>query len=102
VKEYELFLPLNYNDGSSIEPEQFMRIRERLLEQFGDFTFFPQANIGFWKSGLLTFRDNVVFYKIVTKDVRQARRFFRRFKEELKQELRQEEIFILEKDVTVL
>jgi len=32
VKEYELYIPLNYNDGSPIEPEKLVKVRDRLLE----------------------------------------------------------------------
>ena len=102
MKEYELYVPLTYNDGSSIEPEKLVRIREQLLEQFGNLTFFPQHNDGFWTMGGVTFRDSIVLYRIVTDKVRPARRFFRQLKEELKRTLRQEEIFIVERDVDIL
>jgi hypothetical protein len=38
VKEYELYVPLTYNDGSPIEGEKLVRVRDRLLEQFGSLT----------------------------------------------------------------
>jgi hypothetical protein len=34
VKEYDLYVPLNYNDGSPIERRKLLRLRERLLAQF--------------------------------------------------------------------
>jgi hypothetical protein len=102
VKEYELYVPLTYNDGSAIEPEKLIRIRERMLEQFGNLTFFPQRNDGFWTMGGVTFRDRIVLYRVVSEKVRSARRFFRQLKEELKMDLKQEEIFIVERDVEVL
>ncbi|HEY7152890.1 MAG TPA: hypothetical protein VH575_02925 [Gemmataceae bacterium] len=102
MKEYELYVPLTYNDGSAIEPETLIRVRERLLEQFGNLTFFPQHNDGFWTMGGVTFRDSIVLYRVVSDKVRSARRFFRQLKEELKMDLKQEEIFIVERDVEVL
>lgn len=102
VKEYELYVPLTYNDGTVIEPEKLVEIRERLLEQFGNLTFIPQPNDGFWTMGGVTFRDSIVLYRVVTDKVRPARRFFRQLKEELKRTLRQEEIFIVERDVEIL
>jgi hypothetical protein len=102
VKEYELYVPLTYNDGSAIEVEKLIRVRERLLEQFGNLTFFPQHNEGYWTMGRVTFRDSIVIYRVVSDKVRMTRRFFRRLKEELKADLKQEEIFIVEKDVNVL
>lgn len=102
MKEYELFVPLCYNDGSPVEPRKIERIGERLLEQFGGVTFFPQPNQGLWKMGHVTFRDEIVISRVLSSNVRVARRFFRRLKAELKQDLQQEEILIVEKDAEVL
>ena len=35
IKRYEILLPLNYNDGSLIEPEKFDETAEELCERFG-------------------------------------------------------------------
>jgi hypothetical protein len=48
VKEYDIYVPLTYNDGQPIERRKLVRLRERLLAQFGGLTFFPQHNDGFW------------------------------------------------------
>lgn len=102
MKEYELYLPLTYNDGSPIEPEKIESIGEQLLREFGGVTFFPQPNEGLWRVGPVTFRDQVVIFRVLTEDDRMARRFFRAMKESLKIELQQEEILIVEKDAEVL
>lgn len=99
MKEYDLFVPLRYNDGASIEPAKLQILQARLLELFGGVTFFPQPNEGLWQSGGVTYRDEIVIYRVVTGNVRAARQFFRRLKEELKTALRQEEIFVVERDV---
>ena len=52
--------------------------------------------------GNVTFRDEIVIFRVLSTKVRVARRFFRQLKAELKQELRQEEILIVEKDAEVL
>jgi hypothetical protein len=52
--------------------------------------------------GNVTYRDEIVIYRVVTTKVRPARRFLRQLKEELKRIFRQEEIFIVERDVEVL
>jgi hypothetical protein len=75
VKEYELYVPITYNDGSAIESEKLISIRERLLEQFDSLTFLPQHNDGFWTMGGVTFRDSIVIYRVVTDKVRPTRRF---------------------------
>jgi hypothetical protein len=72
------------------------------LEQFGGLTFFPQRNEGFWTFGGVTYRDEIVIYRILTDETQKARRFFRETKEELKRDLDQEEILIVEKEADIL
>jgi hypothetical protein len=83
VKEYELYVPLSYNDGTLIEPAKVERIGMRLLEQFGGVTYFPQPNQGLWRMGTVTFRDEIVIFRVLTDKARSARRFFRLLKEDL-------------------
>jgi len=102
VKEYDLYIPLKYNDGSPVEPRALRDLQRTLVAQFGGLTFFPQPNQGFWIAGGVTFRDAIVIYRVVAEKARTARRFLRRLKEKLKRSLKQEEIFIVERDVKVL
>ena len=99
MKEYDLFVPLYYNDGAPIEAVKFQILQARLLEFFNGVTFFPQPNQGLWKAGGVTYRDEIVIYRVVAGNLRSARQFLRRLKEELKTALKQEEIFIIERDV---
>ena len=50
----------------------------------------------------VTYRDEIVIYRVITSDVQAARRFWSELKERLKQELQQEEILIVERDVETL
>jgi len=102
VKEYDIFVPLYFNDGSPIEALKFQRLQAELLENFEGLTFFPQPNEGFWKLGGVTYRDEIVIYRVLTNRVRSARRFLSRLKQRLKHELQQEEILIIERDVETL
>jgi hypothetical protein len=102
VKEYDIFVPLRFNDGTPIEPRRFKDLQIRLLEYFNGFTFFPQPNEGYWQMGGITYRDEIVIYRVVTAKVRPARKFLNQLKEELKRTFRQEEIFIVERDVEIL
>jgi hypothetical protein len=102
VKEYDLFVPLRYNDGTPVEAVKFQVLQARLLEYFNGVTFFPQPNQGLWRMAGVTYRDEIVIFRVVAGNVRSARRFLKRLKEELKTTLRQEEIFIVERDVQQL
>jgi hypothetical protein len=102
VKEFDIFIPLRYNDGSRVEPSKFQQLQAELLDEFGGLTYFPQANQGFWKLGSVTFRDEIVVYRVLTADSRTDKRFLLGLKERLKQDLVQEEILIVERDVKAL
>ena len=102
MKEYDIFVPLHYNDGVPVEEKKFRDLQTRLLEYFDGVTYFPQANQGVWRMGGVTYRDEIVVYRVVTKKVRRARRFLKQLKEELKRIFQQEEIFLVERDVKVL
>jgi hypothetical protein len=102
VREFDLFLPLYYNDGSPIEPSKFQKLQRQLLEEFEGFTYFPQPHTGVWRVEDLVYRDEIVIYRVVSRKVRAARRFLKKFKEKLKRSFVQEEIFIVERTVRVL
>ena len=76
--------------------------RAKLLDEFDGLTYFPQPNEGFWKMGGVTYRDEIVIYRVLASDVSAARDFLSTLKEELKQEFQQEEILIVERDVETL
>jgi hypothetical protein len=102
VKEYDLFVPLYFNDGTPIESRKLRDLQDRLLDEFGGLTFFPQPNQGFWKMGNVTYRDEIIIFRVIVSHVRSARRFLAKLKKELKHELQQEEILIVERDVRTL
>jgi hypothetical protein len=102
VKEYDLFIPLYYNDGAPVERQKLRQLQRRLLSKFGGLTFFPQPSQGFWTAEDITYRDEIVIYRVLAAQARHARRFLGALKEELKRELKQEEILIIERDVETL
>jgi len=102
VREYDIYVPLYYNDGSPIEPRKFEFLQARLLEFFGGLTFFPQPNKGFWKAGDTTFKDEIVIYRVLTRKGNAAERFLIQLKRELKKSLKQEEILIVERHVRTI
>lgn len=102
MKEYDIFLPLRYNDGSPVETDKFQQLQAKLLEEFAGLTYFPQVNQGFWKLGSITYRDEIVIYRVLAADSRKARKFLLKLKKRLKREFDQEEILIVERDVDAL
>jgi hypothetical protein len=102
VKEYELYVPVCFNDGTPIAGSVIEDIGKELLGQFNGITIFPQPNEGRWKMGDVVFHDQIVIFRVLTEDVRGARKFFRQLKVKLKRELKQEEILIVEKDANAI
>lgn len=100
--EYDIFVPLYYNDGTEIDVEILRGFQNRLLEQFSGLTVFPQPNEGYWRMGDVIYRDEIIIFRVVATNKRAARRFLVPFKAELKRDLGQEEILIIERDVDTL
>jgi hypothetical protein len=102
VKEYDIFVPLIYNNGSPVGPAKFQELQGRLLEQFEGLTYFPQANQGYWKFGNVTYRDEIVIYRVISQDSGASREWLGKLKEHLKQEFQQLDILIIEREVGLL
>jgi hypothetical protein len=101
VKEYDIFVPLYYNDGRPVEIEKLQELQEVLLDKFDGLTYFPQPNKGFWKMAGVTYCDEIVVYRVVTSGD-DARAILEEFKQELKRKFDQEEVLIIERDVSTL
>jgi hypothetical protein len=102
ASEYDLYIPLRYNDGTPVEADKIARLKHELHDRFGGLTFFPQKSEGIWKIGSVTFREEIVIVRVLAEETRVAREFFLRLKEELKKDLGQEEVLIVERKVEVL
>ncbi len=50
----------------------------------------------------VTYRDEIVVYRVIAADTSQARRFFSDLKERLKKELDQHDILIVERDIETI
>ena len=75
MKEYDIFVPLRYNDGSPVEARKFRDLQVRLIESFNGCAFLPQPNEGYWRTGEVTYRDDIVIYRVVTDKVRRPAKF---------------------------
>ncbi|MBX9625214.1 MAG: hypothetical protein K2X82_15510 [Gemmataceae bacterium] len=100
--EYDVFVPLTFNDGTPVPLAVLRGYQERLLDEFDGLTVFPQANHGFWRMGGVTYRDEIIIFRVVGSARRTARRFLTKLKEELERDLRQEEILVVERDIDTL
>lgn len=100
--EYELYVPLHYNDGRPIDPEKLRSLKKRLVDQFGGLTHFQQVNEGFWKIGDHTFRDRVEILRVLVNDEGAARKYFTQLKADLTREWEQQDFLIVTRQVSAL
>ena len=100
--EYELYVPLHYNDGRPIDPEKLRNLKKRLVDQFGGLTHFQQENEGLWKIGDHTFRDRVEILRVLVSDEAAARKYFTQLKTDLTREWQQQDFLIVTRQVATL
>ena len=58
-----------------VEARSFRDVQQRLLDQFGGVTYFPQPNEELWRMGNVTYRDEIVIYRVVSDKKNRRRRF---------------------------
>jgi hypothetical protein len=99
MREYELYIPLNDNEGRPIDADKLKRLKRRLVLEFGGLTYFPQENEGVWKVGAFTFRDKVVILRVLSNDVEKAKAFFAALKADIRREWEQADVLIVCREV---
>src|SRR2546423_833497 len=104
MREYSIYLPLKYNDGSVIEADKVRRIKSELVDRFGAVTVSSllAPYQGTWKYGGVEFLDDIITIEVVASDDRATKKFFKDFKERLKRELRQIDILITTHGIQVI
>lgn len=100
--EYELYLPLHYNDGRPIDPEKLKRLKKRLVDEFGGLTHLRQEHEGIWKIGEHTFRDRIEIVRVLANDDEAAQKYFTGLKRDLEREFNQQDFLIVSRAVTAV
>jgi hypothetical protein len=67
IRNIEIFLPLDYNDGRPIPEAKYVSLQAELLDRFGGVTSvqrqFPLQ--GVWQSGAKDYYDRVVVFNVM-------------------------------------
>jgi len=100
--EYDLYLPLHYNDGRPIDPQKLKNLKRRLVNEFGGLTHFRQENEGLWKIGEHTFRDRIEIVRVLANDEVSAQAYFARLKSDLTKDWGQQDFLIVSRQVTAV
>ena len=104
MREYDIYLPLKYNNGEPIESAKISAICDELADVFGAITVSPLTapHQGRWKYGGVEYIDDIIKIEIVATNDRATKRFFKDFKERLKESLQQIDILITTHGIQVI
>src|SRR5947207_840953 len=99
IRNIEIYLPLDYNDGRPIPESKYVSLQQELLNRFGGVTSvqrqFPLQ--GVWQSGTDIYQDRVVVFSIMDfrKETQlECLRYLEKLKGRLKKKFDQLEILI--------
>ena len=105
ARRYDIYLPLLYNDGTSIEEEKFVQVQKELFRQFGGLTSikrdFPLR--GIWGNETTVYEDEIIILTVIDSsgNLEETEQFITEYKEMLKIRFEQEEIFITGQDLII-
>lgn len=102
LKRFEILLPLNYNDGTPIEPGKFLVTHHEILEKFGATTIDSIQALGTWVYRGTRYRDRLIRIRVDSSEARDAIAYVRTYKETLKTRFRQIDIWITAHDIEVI
>ena len=79
ARRYEVYVPLQYNDGRNVEFGKIIAVRTTLLERFTGLTMIPQLPLklpeseGSWKEGKMMYVDRVLIFVVCVVDRKSTR-----------------------------
>jgi len=100
-RRYEILLPTRYNDGTPVEPAEFLLVNSELAARFGAVSFLPEIIHGVWLQQGQRFEDENVRLFVDVEDSPAAEQFFKNYKETLKHRFRQLDIWIVSFEIRV-
>jgi hypothetical protein len=99
IRNIDIYLPLDYNDGRPIEESKYVALQQELLSRFGGVTSvqrqFPLQ--GLWQSGTEVFQDRVIVLSVMDSRAEtelQNLRYLERLKARLRRKFDQLEVLI--------
>ncbi len=102
ASEYDIFLPVAYNNAKKIPRRVLNHLREELLREFGGLTDFKHRNRGLWKFRKYVFRDEIVVLRVIASDQKEARKFFSKAKVRMAKLLGQKALLITEREIRLV
>lgn len=91
--EYDVYVPLVYNNGLWIEGSKLASLRGKIIERFNGLTTLA-TSLGYWMWEGELHVDHIAIYRVIAEDTQQNWQFFLELRPYLKKELKQEEVLI--------
>lgn len=104
-RRYEILLPAKYNDGRAIMHECmacFPTTLMAVLDQFGAFSYSPNAIMGTWTQDGQRYNDELFKLTVDVEDNNTSRDFILHLKQELLERFAQLEIYVVSYLIEVL
>jgi hypothetical protein len=92
---YTLFLPLNFNNGRSVQPRLLNSLLSEIVSYTGGLTqYYP--SLGYWVSpGTVKYRDRILPVQVIGSPTEEAQSWFLDYTRRLAGMLEQESIFLV-------
>src|SRR5688500_373333 len=100
MQEFEIYLPMTFNDGTPVDGREIQRIKETLVRAFGGYTHLNHRSEGAWRMGGVTFRDEVTIVRVL--DDGSAQFDMRAFKKSIEAALKQDAVLIIAREVSAV
>jgi hypothetical protein len=102
LKLFQIFLPLQDNQGKNLPKELFAKVKEKLVEKFGGMTAFTQSPAtGLWESTQDSIvKDRLVIFEVMVENFEFA--WWRDYKKFLEIQFKQEQIVIRTFEITII
>jgi hypothetical protein len=94
-RRFEVLLPLQFNDGSIVPPQELGRAVLEVVNQFDAVSHETRGIEGHWRQGGVYYRDNLARIVVDVPDTSETRQWMREYKERWKTLLRQLEIWMV-------
>ncbi len=101
---YEIYIPLNYNDGRLIEQEKMYKTTDELMNKFGGLTTYPVSlkASGLWKEGDKMYHDQMMVYRVDIEVTNDMLCFFIMYKGTLIAEYEQVQIYMTRQQIELI
>lgn len=101
---YEIYVPLNYNDGTLVEPEKVYQTTQELMMKFKGLTTYPVSlkASGLWEDGNGFYQDELILYRVDIEAKFDLLDFIIGYKDKLKDDYKQVEIYITRQRIEII